>query len=722
MAKLPDFQSQFQEQTYNTPQAARGGSSYQPSPVGAAVAGIGKEIGKVGQDIQEKQDTLDKTYASAHLLQGQADVLSKLQNEQDYTKIPQLYQEGMAKVSQEASGLLRNPSARAQFDAEASLHTMQSMTHVNNLANEKRKEYGKASSLENFNNLIDTASNTSDPALGTAMLKNANSIVDASVSTGFYTPEQGYDLKKKGAEKYGETWLESLTATDRLEYLTPNKAANSNTGGFDSAIQSVFKNEGGQVNIDGSSGAPAIYGINAKWHPEAYAQAKDATDSGGEAAGKQFATEFYKKEYWDKYNIGSLPADTQTIVMDGVVNHTPGFAHELVAAAKSGEPPEALIDMRKQEYQRLAEANPDKYAGSLQGWNNRLDTISGGNVNYPKTGTPVDFIPVEKRAELYKQTVAAAKSDIELRDSDPQTWAQVHGVTPNQPMDFTPKVLQDRAQSALLMNRDYGAPVKLFTNEEAKQFTVKMESQNTNQQLATLKTLRDNTGNPVIYQSALQQIRPDSPVTAIAGMYLGLDKQVTNTHWFKPDETVTGESVAQNLLDGEALLNPTKASQKENGVGKIFPMPSDGTSNQPGLRQSFNDYVGDAFRGQPQLADQAYQAFKAYYASQASKKGDYTGVLNSDISTPAAKAVLGAVVDSGSHKVIVPWGMDETTFNDLAKIRFGQLATVMGFDQRKVNYDNVSLENTGEQGKYRAVVGAGYLLDAGGKPLTITVR
>lgn len=714
MAQLPNLQ----EQAYNTPQASRSIVGYRPSQVGEAVSGVGEAIGKVQTEQQDKQDKLDQTYASAHLLQGQADVLAKLQNEQDYTKIPQMYQQEMAKVRQDASALVRNPSAKAQFDAQANLHTIQSMTHVNELANTKRKEYGQASSIESFDNLIDTAGNTTDPKLGTAMLKNANSIVYASIASGFYTPTQGYELKKKGAEKYGETWLENQPAQDRLKYLTPNKTAVS--GEFDSVISTVLKNEGGFTPIDGSSQAPAIYGINAKWHPEAYAEAKRLSDTQGTEAGQKYATDFYKKEYWDKYNIGSLPAETQTIVMDGVVNHTPGFANELVAAAKGGAAPDALIQMRKDEYQRLAQTNPDKYAGSLQVWETRLDSIRSEGRAYAKTGTPADFIPTDKRAELYKQTISAAKADIELRDSDPQTWAQTHGVTPNQPMDFTPKVLQDRVQAAMLMNRDYSTPVKIFTNEEAKQFTTRMENQNTNQQLSTLKTLRDNTGNPVIYQSALQQIRPDSPVTAIAGMYLGLDKQTTATHWFKPNDAVTGESVAQHLLDGEALLNPTKAAKGENGTGKTFPMPPDGTQNQPGLRDQFNSYVGDSFRGQPQLADQAYQAFKAYYASEAANKGDYSGALNADIAQAATKAVIGTVVDTNGKKTIAPWGMDETTFNDLAKVNFDSLAKA--FDLKHVSYNDVSLENTGEPGTYRTVVGSGYLLDAGGKPLTISIR
>lgn len=148
----------------------------------------------------------------------------------------------------------------------------------------------------------------------------------------------------------------------------PPKAVNS--GGVDGAISTVLKNEGGL-----SSDGHAIYGIDKEAHPAEFLEAKAITDSKGDAAGKEYATQFYKEQYWDKKGIENLPSNTQTIVMDGVVNHYPGFSDKLVQAAKDGASPEQLIDMRRAEYQRLATTNPEKYGANLVGWNNRLDSL-----------------------------------------------------------------------------------------------------------------------------------------------------------------------------------------------------------------------------------------------------------------------------------------------------------------------------------------------------------
>lgn len=169
-----------------------------------------------------------------------------------------------------------------------------------------------------------------------------------------------------------------------IDKFKPSATPTTPVSASDSAITTVLHNEGGYVAQDGSSGAPAIYGINQKWHPDEYAAAKKLSDEKGDAAGQEYARNFYKTQYFDAKKIGDLPANTQAIVMDGVVNHTTGFGDKLIQAAKDGASPQQLIDMRRNEYQRLATNNPDDYAKSLPGWNSRLDGLqsqaqSGGN-------------------------------------------------------------------------------------------------------------------------------------------------------------------------------------------------------------------------------------------------------------------------------------------------------------------------------------------------------
>lgn len=134
------------------------------------------------------------------------------------------------------------------------------------------------------------------------------------------------------------------------------------------ALDVVQKNEGG-MSDDGLS----AYGIDKNAHPKEFAEISSLPESDRSA----YARRFFKEEYYDKKGIADLPENTQSIVMDGVVNHTIDFGNKLIQDAKNGASPQQLIDERRAEYQRVAQL-PGK-AQYLQGWNNRLDGLQNSN-------------------------------------------------------------------------------------------------------------------------------------------------------------------------------------------------------------------------------------------------------------------------------------------------------------------------------------------------------
>lgn len=145
--------------------------------------------------------------------------------------------------------------------------------------------------------------------------------------------------------------------------------------GGQNPIDTIVKNEG--IGYSKDSKGEVINGINSLAFPKEFAEAKALLDTKGQDAVNAYASNFYQKNIIDKYNIGALPQATQSIVADGLVNHGGGaFGQSLIEAAKNGATPQQLIDMRRQEYNRLATNDPAQYENNLQGWNNRLDNLS----------------------------------------------------------------------------------------------------------------------------------------------------------------------------------------------------------------------------------------------------------------------------------------------------------------------------------------------------------
>jgi lysozyme family protein len=133
---------------------------------------------------------------------------------------------------------------------------------------------------------------------------------------------------------------------------------------FQALMPSIFKTEGGYVANDGKRGA-TNYGINGQANGLTPEQVKKLTPDQ--------AQQIYKNNYWDKYQLETLPAAAIPVVFDGVINHGSEFAQSLVAAAKQGATPQQLADMRKAEYTRLITNEPDAFKKYEKSWTGRVD-------------------------------------------------------------------------------------------------------------------------------------------------------------------------------------------------------------------------------------------------------------------------------------------------------------------------------------------------------------
>jgi len=154
-----------------------------------------------------------------------------------------------------------------------------------------------------------------------------------------------------------------------LPLYNPKQEASANPS-FDTAMETVFKNEGGHA----PEGSPTYLGIDSTYWPKEYKEAVQIGKTGGEDAAKEYAKNFYKTHFWDKYDLDNVPPEVQEVAMDGAVNHRSVFVKRLINAAKSGASKDKQLKMREAEYNRIARSNPSK-KGNLEGWKNRVRSM-----------------------------------------------------------------------------------------------------------------------------------------------------------------------------------------------------------------------------------------------------------------------------------------------------------------------------------------------------------
>lgn len=320
-----------------------------------------------------------------------------------------------------------------------------------------------------------------------------------------------------------------------------------------------------------------------------------------------------------------------------------------------------------------------------------------------------------KRQAILLQAIQQTR---EARAEDPVGFAQVAKIGNAAPLDFENADafvanLSTRKGLAEAMTTLYGAPYKLLSDKERTQLTAGLQRQSPEKKMVTLNRVRTALPDDRAFLSLMAEIAPDSPVTAAAGAMSVLQKPAATTGmfgWVK-DAPYVPQDVAALLLEGEALLNPTKATKAEDGKGTVLPMPPDKE-----MRATFNEQLGAAFAGSPRMASDTYQAVRAYYAAKAARAGDLSGELNPDRLDEAIEAVTGGTSEVGNGVTLRPWGMSEDRFQQAVRDEFGRKVKSSAYPDAVL--DRFRLEIAGP-GQYVLVSGTGYLLDKQGQPVVL---
>lgn len=319
---------------------------------------------------------------------------------------------------------------------------------------------------------------------------------------------------------------------------------------------------------------------------------------------------------------------------------------------------------------------------------------------------------------------AAVNKTLAARQNDPVAWATQAGVGNFAPLDLdSPDKLAGsiaaRVGPSRALRDSLRTPYRLLSTDEAKALGASFNAFSAANKASALGALAKQLP-PAEYGQVISALKNRSPTVAIAGRIMGNGRAaevgVQGSLWWKSPITMDASDIAQTMLRGDALINPTDADKASLGAAK-FAMPSDSATS--GLRAQWSDVVGDAYRGDGEGEAQAYQAFLAMYAGLAAQVGKNDGILDEQIATTAARAVIGNVGDWNGKVVPPPYGMDFNAFKDAAGAQWQAVrATVPeAGDNDLESYD---LDRLAE-GVYAVNNGASPLVDENGQPVILRI-
>lgn len=319
----------------------------------------------------------------------------------------------------------------------------------------------------------------------------------------------------------------------------------------------------------------------------------------------------------------------------------------------------------------------------------------------------------------FNALTSAASHVLEQRQKDPMLMAGASGMGKVNAINLSDPAatvgeLANRQHISASLTGAWAPDVPPLTAREAQAFGGILRTAPVSQQLQILDSFRKGLTDPGTYMRAMQQIQPDAPELGIAGVLASKGQA----------------GAAELILNGAALLHPARQDKATDGAGKAPLMPDEGA-----LKAAFADGVGDAFRGDVtgRSADQAYQAFRYYYAGSAARDGalvDTNKNPDGKRVNDAINGAIGGVVDWNSHKVVKPYGMPDDTFKTIFANEFTQSMQRNGYtfgDKAGATpampldaYTPVALGD----GRYLLQAGAGYLPNSpgrGGGPMVIQI-
>lgn len=383
----------------------------------------------------------------------------------------------------------------------------------------------------------------------------------------------------------------------------------------------VMNHEGGFVPNDSGKG-PTNFGINQESNPDI--DVKNLT--------QDQARDIIKTRYSDAIGADRMPAGLAAVAVDSAVNMGVHKTQQLLA--QSDGDPNTLIQLRRQEYNRLATENPEKYGDKLAGWNARLDDLQKELPDIQHPVEPSGGKAIPSIADYYKSNYSNIISDAR---------AEAEKMRPND-IDFIEKTESRTKQhmDAIIeqTNRANEANLNTVTRAVNGDFTKGSQPTTIDQMVSS---------DPQV-KASWEQLQIDDPKAAatIANKMVGTksDGKFGSGFSYLQQEAYNGKLTANDMLYHVGNDLTQEGFEKLKTVIKATPSAEDRSDNdqmatflKAGHEQILHSSL---FQNTPE-AEQAYQAWFSS-ASKSIQDGKQKNIPLASMLDPNSKDYVGGNV------------------------------------------------------------------------------
>lgn len=346
--------------------------------LGQAMMKTGDRLYEAGERDRLKTATLDTAKAKSYFLRENIRIQGELEQDPDYQNYETNYNKRSAEAYQNAMGMVKDPEARAMLDMDLKDSGARSAASIKSLAYKKSVQARTGLFQETLNESLDSALAAPDEPTRKQALNTAGESILAAFREGIIDEGEMKKTTREFKEKYGEAWVSTQDPETLLKLLTTDKAAplsvrNNNPG-------NIRGNDGNfQVFPDKESGLAAM-----------------KNDLTIKVTGKS-------KAMAGKFGEGYQPTVTNVISTWAPDSENDTKAYIATVSKETGFAPDKV----------LTEADIDKLMTAMI----KVEGGPDASKAFAKTGTPLDYMPAEKRIKL--KSDVSQKVIYESMNADP---------------------------------------------------------------------------------------------------------------------------------------------------------------------------------------------------------------------------------------------------------------------------------------------------------------
>lgn len=369
----------------------------------AAIAGGMADLGKglasgvhnieaVARQEAKEQDTLEVARARAHFLTKKVELDSSFDADPDYTTYATRYQQGVGTLQKEAAGMISDPRKRELFGLTLADDVARGNARINSVARKKYADADIADVTERLTTIREAALRSTDKDETGKLIQTGNDLIDGLKSRGYIDERGAGKQKREWTENYAIAKIVVLPAEERATILRPHGDVVDRIIGVESGGKATAKNPNSSAYGAGQFIKETWLSVIKETRPDiANWRSDDALLALRADAGlsREMVAAYASKNsaYLRSQGVDASPRNVYLAHFLG-----PDGAAKVLKAAP-GTPVADIVG------QDAVKANLSilggKTAGSVVAW--ASDKMGG------RTGSPVDFIPYDKRVSLYRQ-------------------------------------------------------------------------------------------------------------------------------------------------------------------------------------------------------------------------------------------------------------------------------------------------------------------------------